>query len=483
MAPFDIMETTITQAQTALAAGNITSRNLVAAYLARIETYDKQGPSLNAISVINKNALAEAERLDQERASKGIRGPFHGIPILVKDNFETRDMQTAAGSILLKDWCPPEDAFMVKRLREAGAIIIAKTNMHEFAYGITTVGSLFGATRNPYALDRNPGGSSGGTGAAIAANFGVVGWGSDTCGSIRIPAAHNNLFGLRGTQGLLSRTGIVPLSHTQDIGGPLARTVTDLALALDATVGYDPNDSQTALSLGHVPSSYLACLHPGGLQGMRIGLLMDLLHIDDEDVEVAEVIKSALSAMQAQGADVVEVSIPNLSNLLSHRVLQQEFKFDLDAYLAQRPTAPVRSFDEVVASGQVHPAVAERLPEMQALEVLHTPKYQAHLLKRTKLKIAIYQAMVENGVELLAFPSIRQKAAPIGEAQPGSNCQLSANSGLPAITIPAGFTPDGLPVGLELLGREWDEAMLLKVAYTYEQATNPRHLPASTPAL
>ena len=187
-------------------------------------------------------------------------------------------MQTATGSILLKNWRPPTDAVLVKRLRQAGAIILAKTNMHEFAVGITTVGSLFGETRTPSALDRNPGGSSGGTGAAVAANFGVVGWGSDTCGSIRIPAAHNNLVGLRGTQGLLSRTGIIPLSHTQDIGGPLARTVTDLALALDATVGYDPDDPQTALSLGRIPASYSAGLTPDGLRGARIGLLVEMLH-------------------------------------------------------------------------------------------------------------------------------------------------------------------------------------------------------------
>jgi amidase len=488
MLPFDLIETTIAQIQAAFTEGNITSRDLVTAYLARIEAYDKKGLSLNAISVVNGNALAEAENLDQERSVKGARGPLHGIPVLVKDNYETRDMQTAAGSILLKDWLPPDDAFLVKRLREAGAIIIAKTNMHEFAIGITTVGSLFGETCNPYALDRNPGGSSGGAGAALAANFGMLSWGSDTCGSIRIPAAHNNLVGLWATQGLLSRAGIIPLSHTQDIGGPLARTVADAALALEATVGYDPEDPQTALSLGRIPASYSACLTRDGLQEARIGLLVDLLQVEDEDREVADIIKQALTTMQVQGAKVLEVSIPKLTDLLTDRfggslVLEQEFKFDLDTYLARQPTAPIRSLDEIIATKKFHPAIEEKLKVAQSITTLDTIEYREHLLKRSKLKITIYQTMIENGVEVLVYPSIRQKAMPLGEKQPGSNCKLSANSGLPAITVPAGFTSDGLPVGLEMLGLEWDEPKLLKYAYAYEQATRHRRLPQNTPAL
>ena len=302
MASFEIIDASIAQIQLALTEGSLTSRELVEMYLSRIEAYDQNGPALNAISCVSETALAQAEQLDQERSTSGPRGPFHGIPVLVKDNYETSDMQTAAGSILLKDWIPPGDAFQVERLREAGAIILAKANMHEFAYGITTVGSLFGETRNPYALDRNPGGSSGGTGAAIAANFSVVGWGSDTCGSIRIPAFHNNLVGLRGTQGLSSRVGIVPLSHIQDIGGPLARSVTDLALALDVTVGYDPEDLQTALSSGHIPQRYADCLNPNGLRGTRIGVLGDLLSVEEEDAEVASLIRQASVAMRCAGS-------------------------------------------------------------------------------------------------------------------------------------------------------------------------------------
>jgi Asp-tRNA(Asn)/Glu-tRNA(Gln) amidotransferase A subunit family amidase len=259
------MEATIPQLQAALSGGTVTSKDLVTAYLGRIDAYDQRGPALNAISVINSKALDEAAAMDAERRTGKKRGLLHGIPIIVKDNYETAGLQTADGSILLAGWVPPDDSTLVKKLRAAGAIIIAKSNMHEFAYGITTVGSLFGATRNPYALDRNPGGSSGGTGAAIAANFAAVGMGSDTCGSIRIPAFHNSLVGIRGTQGLSSRSGIIPLSSTQDIGGPIGRTVTDIAIVLDAIVGYDPTDSQTAESVGNIPKSYtdfLGCAAP-----------------------------------------------------------------------------------------------------------------------------------------------------------------------------------------------------------------------------
>jgi amidase len=218
-----LIEATIPQLQSALTAGIVTSHDLITLYLARIDAYDQHGPALNAISITNGKALAEADSRDAERRAGAHRGPMHGVPIIVKDNYDTADLQTAAGSRSLAGWVPPDDAFLVTKLREAGAIIIAKSNMHEFAYGITTLGSLFGQTRNPYALDRNPGGSSGGTGAAIAANFAAAGMGSDTCGSIRIPASHNSLVGIRGTQGLASRSGIIPLSSTQDIGGPIAR--------------------------------------------------------------------------------------------------------------------------------------------------------------------------------------------------------------------------------------------------------------------
>lgn len=315
----ELMEATVPQLQAALTAGMVTSRDLVAMYLARIDAYDQRGPALNAISVTNGNALTEASARDNERQAGAPRGPLHGIPVIVKDNYDTADLQTAAGSRSLAGWVPPDDAFLVKKLHEAGAVIIAKSNMHEFAYGITTVGSLFGQTRNPYALDRNPGGSSGGTGAAIAANFAAVGMGSDTCGSIRIPASHNSLVGIRGTQGLASRTGIIPLSSTQDIGGPIARTVTDLAIVLDATVGYDPADPQTASSIGNIPKSYTDFLKLTALRGARIGLLTALLGTDPADAEVASVVRAAVDEMKGQGAEIVDITTPGLAELLTDK--------------------------------------------------------------------------------------------------------------------------------------------------------------------
>jgi len=485
---FELMETTIPQLQAALAAGTITSRVLVSMYLARIEAYDQRGPALNAISVTNANALAEAAALDAERRAGAVRGLLHGIPVILKDNYETVGMQTADGSLALAGWMPPDDAYLVKKLRGAGAIIIAKSNMHEFAAGIITVGSLFGATRNPYALDRNPGGSSGGTGAAIASNFAAVGMGSDTCGSIRIPASHNSLVGIRGTQGLASRNGIIPLSSTQDIGGPIGRTVSDVAIVLDAIVGYDPADPQTAASVGNIPKSYTEFLQLTGLRGARIGLLTDMLGSDPDDSEVATVVRAAVNEMKSQGADVSEITIAGLTALLMDRlegslIIRQDFKFDFNSYLASRPAAPMRSLAELFASGKFHPTLKERLSTAMELESRDTKEYFEHLVKRDTVRAAILKAMADNRLDAIAYPTIRRKANLIGQAQLGTNCRLSSNSGLPAISVPGGFTPDGLPVGLELLGRAWSEPQLIKLAYAYEQATQHRRPPTATPPL
>jgi Asp-tRNA(Asn)/Glu-tRNA(Gln) amidotransferase A subunit family amidase len=478
----NLMEATIPQLQAALANGSVTSRDLVAMYLARIDAYDKRGPALNAISVLNAKALDEAAALDADRRAGRTRGLLHGIPIVVKDNYETAGMQTADGSISLAGWTPPEDSTLVKKLRAAGAIIIAKSNMHEFAYGITTVGSLFGATRNPYALDRNPGGSSGGTGAAVASNFAAVGMGSDTCGSVRIPAFHNSLVGIRGTQGLSSRTGIIPLSSTQDIGGPIGRTVTDVAIMLDAIVGYDPADPQTAASVGNIPKSYTEFLQLTGLRGARIGLLTDLLGSDPADAEVAAVVRRAVNEMTPLGAQVVDVAIPGVT-ALDNFVLNHDFKFDFNAYLASRPGAPVRSLEEIITSGKYIKAVEMVIKNAQAVDSRDTKDYFQHLAMRNTLQQTVLKVMAENNLDAIAYPTLTRKASLIGEAQPGSNCRLSSNSGLPAIVVPGGFTSDGLPVGVELLGRAWSEPELIKLAYAYEQATHHRRPPASTPAI
>jgi amidase len=481
---FDIYEKSIVELQDAMRSGTVTSVQLVDAYLARIRAYDQDGPKLNAIIAVNPRARDIAAGLDDERRGRGPRGPLHGIPIVVKDNYATVDMPTTAGSKALEGFQTGRDAFMVKRLRDAGAVIIGKTNLHELAYGITSVSSLGRQTKNPYDLTRNPGGSSGGTGAAVAASFAAAGMGTDTCGSIRNPASSNNLVGLRGTAGLSSRTGIVPLSHTQDIGGPLARSVTDLAIMLDATVGADPADATTTASQGHIPRTYFSAMGDSSLQDIRIGILTPLFGTAPEDGEVAGLVRAAIAAIGQLGADVIEVAIPDFDAVMQGTsVITAEFKFDLLDYLAAFPGAPVKTLGAIIASGKYDPAIGEVIKRADAVESRDPDSYRAALAKRDTARAAVLAAMTARGVTALAYPTLRRKPARIGEPQGGSNCQLSPTTGLPAISIPAGFTADGLPVGLDLLGLPFGEPALLKAAYAYERSVAPRKAPASTPPL
>lgn len=481
---FDVVEKTIPELQAAMTEGHVSSRQLTEAYLARIAAYDKQGPALNAIVALNPQALSIAESLDAERKAGKLRGPLHGIPIVVKDNYETSEMPTSAGSIALADFHPQSDAFQVAKLRAAGAVIVAKTNMHELAAGIFTVGSRFGQTRNPYDLDRNPGGSSGGTGAALAANFAAAGMGSDTCGSIRIPAAHNNLVGLRGTHGLSSRTGIVPLSSTQDIGGPLARSITDLAIMLDATVGADQRDDVTKGSAGHIPKSYRDELRGDALKGARLGVVRALFGSAPEDQEVIAILDRTIDTLKKNGAEVIDVTIPGLDDLLaSSSVITSEFKFDLADYLAQHSDAPVKSLGDVLDKGLYHVALEATFRARNAPERRDTDQYRRALLRREALRNAVSSVLDEYRLAAMLYPTVRRKPARIGDGQAGSTCQLSAHTGLPALGMPAGWTEDGLPIGMDLLGPAWSEARLLAIGYGVERAMPMRRAPFSTPAL
>ena len=480
---YDILEKTIPQLQDAMQNHAITSRDLVEIYLARIEAYDRRGPRINSIIAINPHALEEAAALDRERAAKGARGPLHGIPLVVKDNFDLKGMPTTAGSIALAMLYPSDDAFQVRKLKDAGAVIVGKTNLQELASGIVTVGSMGGQTLNPYDLTRNPGGSSGGTGAAIAANFAAAGLGSDTCGSIRIPASHNNLVGLRPTLGLSSRDGIVPLSHTQDVGGPLARTVTDLVLLLDATVGVDPADETTKASAGRVPKSYREGLTVDAIKGARIGLLVTMFGDAPEDGEAGTVVRGAIDQMKKQGAEVIDIVVPGLDELLrGASLIDAEFKTDLAEYLSRVPNAPVKTLDEIIKQGLLHAAVDAPSRRRNAADPQSEPFRRARI-KRDAIKAAMAAAFEENRLDAVVYPTMRRKPALIGEPQPGGTCQLSASSGLPALSVPAGFTPDGLPIGLELLGRPFSEPRLLAIAYSFEQASKNRQSPFSAPAL
>jgi Asp-tRNA(Asn)/Glu-tRNA(Gln) amidotransferase A subunit family amidase len=496
LASFDVMEKSIEDLQKAMQDQQVTSRQLVELYLARIDAYDQHGPALNAVVAINPKAREAAEALDAERAAKGSRGPLHGIPLLVKDNYETIEMPTTAGSIALATHQPGRDAFLVRKLKDAGAVILGKTTMHELAAGITTVGSSFGQTRNPYDLDRTPGGSSGGTGAAVAANFAAAGMGSDTCGSIRIPASNNNLVGLRGTQGLASRTGIVPLSSTQDIGGPIARSITDLAIVLDATIGADPADAQTVTAWkrsaaaedddegGPARRSYRQALRSDALTGARLGVVRTLFGAAPEDQEVTTVINRALDLLKKAGADVVDVAIPGLDDLLrDSSMINADFKFDLMEYLAKADHPPVRSLSEILDRGLYHSALEATFRGRNAVEMRETDAARRARIKQASLRQVTEALLDEQRLRALVYPTLRRRPARIGDAQAGSTCQLSAHSGLPALSVPAGFTTDGVPLGVEFLGAAFSEEQLLSLGYSVEQTLKVRQAPFSTPAL
>jgi Asp-tRNA(Asn)/Glu-tRNA(Gln) amidotransferase A subunit family amidase len=481
---FEVAESSIAAQQKAMAEGRTTSRALVQAYLDRIAAFDQRGPRLNSIITLNPNALAEAEALDRERATKGPRGPLHGIPVIVKDNYSTADMQTTAGTLALLGFVPSIDAFQVRKLREAGAVIIGKSNLHELASGITTTGSAFGQTLNPYDPSRNPGGSSGGTGAAIAASFAAAGMGSDTCGSIRIPSANNNLVGLRPTKGLSSIAGIVPLSVTQDVGGPLARSAEDLAIVLDATIGEDPADPATHLPAGQSRPKFVDSLRSQTLKGARIGVLEPLFGDATDDQEVARIVRAAIEELKKEGATAISVPMPDLQAALDgSSVINLEFKEDLATYLEKSGSPPVHSLEEIVRGGLIHASLETGLNARVAAKGRDSIDYKIALAKRTAIQQIILKVMEDQKLDALVYPTMRRKPARINDPQGGSNCQLSASTGFPAISMPAGFTADGLPIGIELLGRSLDDAKLVSYAYAYEQATHHRRAPARTPAL
>jgi len=481
---FEVAEASIADEQRAMAQGRTTSKALVQAYLDRIQAFDQRGPRLNALITLNPNALRDAEALDRERASKGPRGPLHGIPVIVKDNYNTADMQTTAGTMALLGFVPKTDAFQVRKLREAGAVIVGKSNLHELASGITTVGSAFGQTLNPYDPSRNPGGSSGGTGAAIAASLAAAGMGSDTCGSIRVPSSVNNLVGLRPTKGLSSITGIVPLSVTQDVGGPLARSAADLAAVLDATIGEDVDDPATHLAPGQSRPKFAEALPNASLRGARIGILEPLFGDGSDDQDVIRVVRAAIEEFKTAGATAISVPMPELNAALDgSAVINTESKEDIDRYLAANANAPVHSFEEIVKLGLFHSALQQTLTTRLNSKGRSSREYQIALAKRAALQQMILRLMEDQKLDALVYPTLRRKPARINDPQGGSTCQLSASTGFPAISMPAGFTSDGLPVGVELLSRAFDDAKLVSYAYAYEQTTHHRRAPARTPAL
>lgn len=491
MAEFPIMEATIRQAQHAMLEGKLTCRALTEAYLARIEAYDKQGPALNAIIAVNPRALEEAERLDRALQETGIlSGPLHGVPVLLKDNVGTCDMPTTAGSSALEGFVPREDAFLTKRLRKAGALILAKTNLHEFAIWGETVSSILGQTRNPYDLTRTPGGSSGGTGAAIAANMGLIGIGTDTINSIRSPSSANSLVGIRPTMGLVSRDGIVPYSMTQDTAGPICRTVEDAVRTLDVIAGYDQADPKTAWCVDRRSESYINFLDSNGMRGRRIGVLESFFGTQPVNEEVNRVVRSALRYFEEGGAELVPIREPIDSGWLTGHVSVHldDFKHDLNQYLAQQgDSAPVHSLEEVISSGKYHPALRQHLLEAEQKET-GTPEYNRKLLLQAGVRDQVMSLMARMKLDAIVYPHQQQLVCKIGQSQQQRNGVLCSVTGFPSVVVPAGFAPSegapiGVPVGMEIIGRPFSEPVLIAIAYAFEQASRLRRPPQSAPEL
>src|SRR5437762_705258 len=491
---FDVMryeEATIADIHAALSAKTLTCRALVQMYLERIAAYDKKGPALNAIVVTNPDALKLADTLDARFALSGPVGPLHCVPLIVKDNYETRDMPTSAGSLSLKGVMSKTDAFQITKLREAGAIMLAKSNMAEFAFDpMETVNSLLpGYTRNPYALDRVTAGSSGGTAAAVAANFGAVGLGTDTGNSIRGPASHTSLVGIRSTMGLTSRDGIVPLFLDKDIGGPMARTVTDAVAIFDVIAGYDPADPVTAASQGKRPDSYLKFLDKDGVRGTRLGVVRQLFTPQNTDPDVMKRMEQALIDLQRQGAQVVDTfRVAEIDDIPPATLFCRRFKFDINEYLARLgPSAPVKSLEEIIKSTKFHPSIEKRLIDRQAEPPLAENQWCIQAAENTRrLRDAVQKAMDDARVDALVYPTWAFPPRLIGDLNTphGNNSpRLSPPTGFPAITVPMGFVHGTLPVGLQVFGRAWSEPTLIKIVYAYEQATRHRRPPASTPPL
>ena len=485
---FALEEATIARVHAAFRDGSLTCRSLVELYLTRIDAQDKKGAAINAIILVNPDALRIADDLDRRFRQSGLVGALHCVPLIVKDNYETADMPTTAGSLSLKDMRTGKDAFVVKRLRDAGAVVIAKSNMAEFAFSpVETVSSILpGYTRNPYDTARVTAGSSGGSAAAIAANFALMATASDTGDSIRGPAAHQALVGLRSTMGLVSRSGVVPLNLAADIAGVLTRTVADSAVALQVIAAEDPADATTAAGRGKVDADYAAALRIDGLKGARLGVLHQAYDTPTLDTEVDAVFKGALGELRNLGAEVIDpVEVADFDALRrSQGGGCNQLKHDLNEYLAALgDKAPMKSLEDIVKSKRFHPSIQQRLESSQAADDNpgQSPGCKARDEFRARLRAAVLRLMDERQLDALVYPTWSNPPRLIGDLNTpaGDNNQLFAPStGFPAITVPMGYTRNStLPAGLQLFGRPWSESQLLRLAYAYEQATHHRRPP------
>lgn len=493
---FAFVEATVEDVQSAIRSGDISCRDVVSGYIARIAAYDA-ATGMHAIIFTNPNATARAAAIDRKLTAGQQLGPLFCVPVLLKDNFDTADMPTSGGSIALKNSVPPDDAFMVRRLREADAIIIAKTNMAEWAFSPKqTISSSYGTTANAYDLGRVPAGSSGGTASGIAASFGVIGMGSDTGNSIRGPASHLALFGIRSTLGLTSRDGVIPLAFDRDIAGPLTRTVTDGARVFSVIAGYDPADSYTQLGRDRLEEDYSDFLDPNALQGKRLGVLRALVDTDDAAPEITALFEKALDDLRTAGAEIVDdFVIENLEDHMNASNFCARFRYDMRRYLASLgEDAPIHDVLDVMAGKSYSPYIEDRLKRFGAKPAdLHPrdfdppcPDFPQHAGRQAFLS-DVMESMDAANIDAIVYPSWTNPPAHLDKAieeYKGDNSQrVAPATGLPAVTVPMGYSHGNLPAGLQILGRPYSEGLLFGLSYAYEQATLHRVPPEQFPEL
>jgi amidase len=498
----DLDSATIADIDAAFKAGTLTAERLVQLCLARIRNYDREGPSLHAVMILNPNAIETARELDAERKAKGPRSPLHGIPVVLKDNYNTADLPTTGGSVLLEGSIPTADAFVVKKLRDAGAIILAKLNMSEFA-SPPSQSSLGGQSLNPHDLTRNPAGSSGGTGVAIAAAYAPLGMGTDTGGSIRGPSTANGIVGLKPTHGLLSRSGIIPLALSFDTGGPMARSVYDVAVALGAMTGIDPTDAATRKSEGRFSTDYTKDLNADALRGARIGIARDFLGADPD---VDWVIEASLDTMRKSGATIVDVRFPKwlLDSKLEfyNAIRMPEFAAQIKDYLATIGPNYPKSIEELIDRSNRFTASradgARPNPGRWAVFKREASSGTLDDYRYTSVRdygLPLVRSTVEGlfaaqRLDAIVYPTATRRpallAAPLDTAPPSptaSATNIANLTGFPDLIVPAGFTGDNLPVGISFLGLAFSEQKLLSLGYSFEQATHARRRPVHAPAL
>ncbi len=493
MGKFRLQETTITDIQSAFSEGGLSARQLAEFYLNRIEAYDRDGPKINSIITVNPSAMEEAERLDETFGNTGAAGPLHGIPVILKDQMDARGMPTTIGSVLFENYFPDRDSFVVEKLKIAGAIILAKATLGEMGRG-DTHGSLFGSTRNPYDLARTSGGSSGGPGASVSSNFGAVAIGQEGFASIRRPAAWNGIVGMRPTAGLVSRGGVYAgwpgLSGSL---GPLTRSVGDLATLLDVIVGYDTEDPITSFGVGKAPANFTQFLDADGLQGARIGVMAQPMGFQSEPDStdfrlVSEVFNRALADLETAGATVISLTeIPRLNELLAKRASDGRTAEAWDNYFGRSESAPYESPDSMMQSpefGKVHRS-------RHSGTALSGPSvYGEYLRAREELMFNVMKMMADFQLDAIVHKTVEHQPTLISEGVGPPYYDMRGATHIntflvyvPSISVPAGFTSDGLPVGITFLGRPFSDGTMIRLAYAYEQATGHRRSPGITPSL